>query len=235
MREVVIDTETTGLSFDEGHKIVEIGCIELINHIPTGSQYHQYINPQRDIPDASFKIHGYTREFLSKYPLFLQIADSFLEFVADSPLIGHNIKFDTSFINGELKSTKNKQILTNDFIDTLAIAKRHFPGNPNSLDALCKRFKIDLSKRTKHSALVDAQLLADVYIELMGGKQTSLSLTKEESSINNTAYNIKKNSQIKPRERSNRLTVEEIKQHAQFIESLGPKALWLKSKKSTNI
>lgn len=178
MREVVLDTETTGLRVEDGDQVIEIGCVEVIDRIRTGEVYHVYLNVPKDSSPGALEVHGLTREFLSDKPKFKEIASDFLAFLDTSPLVIHNAKFDLKFINNEL--TLNKlPILTNDIVDTLIIARRKFPGSPATLDALCKRFCIDGSKRVKHGALLDAELLADVYLELTGGSQAMLDLSEE--------------------------------------------------------
>lgn len=175
-REVVLDTETTGFEPSKGHRLVEIGCIELINHLPTGKVYHQYINPDRDVPADAFRVHGLSTEFLADYPQFPEIASDFLAFIGDSPLVIHNAAFDMKFLNHELKSYSFPEIAYDRAIDTVLIARKKFPGSPASLDALCKRFKIDNSSRTLHGALLDSELLAEVYLELLGGRQSDFGM-----------------------------------------------------------
>ena len=176
VREIIIDTETTGLSFVEGDRVVEIACVELIDHVPSGKFYHQYINPEREMPQAAFNIHGLSSDFLKKYPIFCDIVDGFLEFIgshgSETPavLIAHNADFDVNFINSELERMCYRS-LENSVIDTLQMARKKFPGSPASLDALCRRFNVDLSQRTRHGALLDCELLAKVYLELIGGAQ----------------------------------------------------------------
>lgn len=181
MREIVLDTETTGFDALNGDRLVEIGCIELMNHVPTSRTFWKYVNPERDMPLAAFQVHGLSTEFLADKPKFAEIADALLEFIGDSPVIAHNAEFDMKFINVELERASRPTIPFERAIDTVAIARRKFPGAPASLDALCKRFNIDNSSRTLHGALLDAQLLADVYLELMGGRQAGLILTEEVS------------------------------------------------------
>lgn len=176
MREIVLDTETTGLDPYSGHRVVEIGCIELWNHIATGNHYHTYLYPERDMPREAEAVHGLSDAFLKDKPLFKAIAKSFLEFIGDAPLVIHNASFDLKFLNWELEQIDLPLIDTGRAIDTVLLARKKFPGQAASLDALCKRFDIDLSKRTKHGALLDSELLADVYIELLGGRQSVLGL-----------------------------------------------------------
>lgn len=178
MREISLDTETTGLDPDSGHRIVEIGAVELHQHMRTGNHFHVYLNPQRDMPKEAEQVHGLSEAFLSDKPLFSTIAEGFLEFIADAPLIIHNAAFDMKFINAELARLHLPAIPMDRSVDTVQMARRMFPGQPANLDALCRRFAIDLSARTKHGALLDAELLADVYLELKGGRQTALTLEK---------------------------------------------------------
>lgn len=183
MREIVLDTESTGLNPDEGHRVIEIGCLELKNHVPTGRKFHVYINPGREVPADAMAVHGLSYEFLKKHPPFSAHVDDFLRFIQDAPLVIHNAKFDMKFLNAELRLLNRTLLSLDRAIDTLDIARRKFPGAPASLDALCKRFKIDNSNRSLHGALLDAELLAEVYIELLGGRQPALlgqALVKEE-------------------------------------------------------
>lgn len=180
MREIILDTETTGLSPDQGHRITEIGCIELIHKKSTGRTYHQYINPQRDVPAKATEITGLTTEFLKPFPIFSQIVDDFLAFIGDDVLVIHNASFDMTFLNAELGWASKPLLPKSRALDTLMMARKKFPGSPASLDALCKRFEIDLSKRDKHGALLDAELLYYVYIELLGGRQRSLGFEIEQ-------------------------------------------------------
>lgn len=176
MREIVLDTETTGLNPLQGDRLVEIGCVELENHMTTGAVYHRYFNPDRDVPAEATRVHGLTNEFLADKPLFAQDVDSFLSFIGDAKLVIHNAAFDMGFLNMELARHGFGQLPADRAIDTLKIARERFPGSPASLDALCKRFGIDASARTVHGALLDAQLLADVYLELCGGRQPGLDM-----------------------------------------------------------
>lgn len=179
MREIVLDTETTGLDPFSGHRVVEIGCVELVNHVRTGNYYHTYLNPERDMPMEAERVHGLSEAFLKDKPRFAEIAGSFLEFVDGSTLVIHNAAFDMKFLNAELSVANRPTLPMEQAIDTVLMARQRYPGQPASLDALCKRFNIDLSARTKHGALLDAELLADVYLELMGGRQSSLGLVAE--------------------------------------------------------
>lgn len=194
MREIVLDTETTGLDPFSGHRIVEIGCVELINHVRTGNYFHTYLNPERDMPREAEAVHGLSIDFLKDKPKFAEVAGAFLEFIGDDPLVIHNAAFDMKFINAELAVARRPEVDFSRAIDTVLIARKRFPGQPASLDALCKRFSIDLTARTKHGALLDSELLADVYLELLGGRQSSLGLVadagenKEECSITFTGH-----------------------------------------------
>ena len=179
MREIVLDTETTGLDPYDGHRIVEIGAVELFNHVPTGNVYHQYINPVRKMPEQAFAVHGLSDKFLSDKPKFGDIATEFLDFIGSEKLIIHNASFDMKFINYELSTIKREEISHDRAVDTLTIARKKFPGSPASLDSLCRRFKIDNTARVMHGALLDSQILAEVYLELKGGKQFSMNLTKK--------------------------------------------------------
>ena len=194
MNEVFIDTETTGLSFNEGHKIVEIACIETKDLISTGRVFHKLINPQRDVPDAAFKVHGFSKNFLSDKQTFDKVADEFLNFIHKKKIIIHNAPFDVSFLNGELGLIKKNLIDSKLVIDSLEVARNKFPGSSNSLDALCKKFNIDLSKRTKHNALLDCELLREVYINLLDVKEPKFNLSSnssKQSSVTKNSYNKK--------------------------------------------
>lgn len=182
MREIVLDTETTGLDPASGHRLVEIGCVELDNHIRTGNFFHAYLNPERDMPREAENVHGLSAAFLADKPLFKNVAPAFLEFIGEAPLVIHNAAFDMKFLNAELDMLGLKLLPMDRAIDTVFMARKQFPGQPASLDALCKRFNIDLAARTKHGALLDAELLADVYLELRGGRQSTLGLVKQSAS-----------------------------------------------------
>jgi len=184
MNEVFLDTETTGLSFRDGHKVVEIACIETKDLIATGKVFHKLINPKRSMPEEAFKIHGFSQEFLSDKETFDQVADDFLKFVKDKKIIIHNASFDLGFLDGELSSIKKEKINKELIIDSLEVARNKFPGSPNSLDALCKRFNIDLSRRVKHNALLDCELLREVYINLLDAKEPKFNLLNSISEIN---------------------------------------------------
>lgn len=181
MREIVLDTETTGVEANSGDRVVEIGCVELINHCPSGKNFHVYINPERDMPDGAFRVHGLSEAFLSDKPVFAAVADDFIDFIGDARLVIHNAAFDIGFLNMEFKRLGHAPIDMVRVVDTLSLARRKHPGASNSLDALCSRYGIDNSRRTKHGALLDSEILAEVYIELIGGKQTSLVLGSSET------------------------------------------------------
>lgn len=190
MREIVLDTETTGLDPAEGHRVIEIGCVELINYLPTGRVYHTYINPERDVPSEASAISGLKTDFLKPFPVFAKIVDDFLSFLGDDKLVIHNASFDLKFLNAEFDRLGHPPFLSHRATDTLKIARTKFPGSPASLDALCRRFQIDLSTRTKHGALVDSELLAKVYLELVGGRQTAFSFEAMRGTGNATAGRI---------------------------------------------
>ncbi|MEN3792233.1 DNA polymerase III subunit epsilon [Fulvimarina sp. MAC3] len=229
MREIVFDTETTGLD-NKVDRVIEIGGVELWNHIPTGKTYHQFIRPAgRRVDPAAFDVHGISDEFLVDKPLFEEIADEFLAFFSDAKLIAHNASFDIGFLNAELRRLDQPPIEPSIVIDTLAMARRKFPMAPASLDALCSRFSVDTSKREKHGALLDSELLADVYIELIGGRQSALGLTVEADE----AFDYGDTGSAAPvaaREKplAPRLSEDERERHAAFVESLGEEALWWK-------
>ncbi|MEL6120069.1 MAG: DNA polymerase III subunit epsilon [Pseudomonadota bacterium] len=229
MREIVMDTETTGLDPDKGDRIVEIGGVELLNHMPTGRTYHQYINPERDMSQEAFEVHGLGDEFLSDKPVFKSIAQEFLEFVGDAKLVIHNASFDMKFINAELGWLGLKPLPYDQAIDTLDIARRKFPGSPASLDALCRRFSIDNSARTLHGALLDSEILAEVYLELIGGRQPDFGLSPNATGSPGQAQAEQEWRAMKrPNPLPNRITADEKAAHAAFIENLGQDALWLK-------
>lgn len=179
MREIVMDTETTGLDPAQGHRIVEIGAIELVHHVPTGRHFHQYINPERDMPEEAFRVHGLGTEFLKDFPVFAAVVDEFLGFIADSPLVIHNASFDIRFLNAELRLVGRPLLPFDRAVDTLPMAQRKFPGAPANLDALCRRFNVDGSARKLHGALLDSELLAEVYLHLKGGRQADLGLASQ--------------------------------------------------------
>lgn len=225
-REIVLDTETTGLSPRDGHRIVEIGAVELINHMPTNQTFHVYLDPQRDMPKEAEAVHGLSIAFLKGKPLFGDKADEFLNFVADSTLVIHNASFDMTFINAELTACGKATIAMTQVVDTLAIAKQKFPMASNSLDALCKRFGIDLSRRTKHGALLDSELLADVYLELIGGRQTALGLATSGQTKRQSFATPLQTVKARPAPLPTRLSQEERAAHAALVRILGNKGLW---------
>jgi DNA polymerase-3 subunit epsilon len=223
-REIVLDTETTGLSPVMGDRIVEIGCVELINHMPTGRHFHVYLNPERDVPDEAFRVHGLSTEFLRDKPLFRAEADAFLEFIGDGTLVIHNAPFDMGFLNFELEKV-GKRSLTNEVIDTVMVARERHPGARVSLDALCKHYGIDNSKRVLHGALLDSEILADVYLELIGGRQVALALLPEthvERGIQITLAPARQ----RPTPLPSRLTDIEYAAHLKLVGTLGADALW---------
>ena len=227
MREICFDTETTGLYADGGDRIIEIGALELINHIPTGKQFHEYINPQRDVAQDAIDVHGITNEFLANKPIFSEIAQKWIDFVGDDGiLVAHNAEFDIKFINMELKKCGLETYSWDRVVDTLAIARKQFPGAHNNLDALCKRFNIDNSSRTLHGALLDAQLLADVYLQLMGGDEPSINFISAKAEHINNQNNIVNKIEIK--ERHFYLSEEENKEHISFLEKNIKNPIWLK-------
>jgi DNA polymerase-3 subunit epsilon len=225
MREIVLDTETTGLDPYQGHRLVEIGCVEMLNRIPTGQVFHHYINPERDIPAEAFAIHGLSVEFLKDKPLFHQIADALLAFLGDDPLIIHNAAFDHNFINAELERAARPPVDRARLVDTLLLARRKHPGGPNRLDDLCIRYRIDNSRRTKHGALLDAEILAEVYVELIGARQAQLTLVETGDTSGRTPAQIAA-MRVRPIALPSPLTAEERAAHQSFIQTLGPAAIW---------
>jgi DNA polymerase-3 subunit epsilon len=227
VREIVFDTETTGFEPGDGHRIVEIGCVELLDHFPTGRTLQFYLNPERDVPIETTRVHGLTNDFLADKPLFAHIVEEFLEFLGDAPLVMHNAGFDIKFINAELKRTGHAAIPLARAIDTIEIAKRKHPGARYSLDELCKRFAIDLSARSKHGALLDAQLTAEVYLELIGGRQRGLMLAPVEIAAGENAGTARAARQ-RPEKLKPLITEIEIAAHRTFVtRELGDKTLWV--------
>ncbi|MEL7211254.1 MAG: DNA polymerase III subunit epsilon [Pseudomonadota bacterium] len=226
MREIVLDTETTGFEPGEGDRIVEIGAVELWNHVATGKTYHQYINPERSMPQAAFEVHGLGDDFLRDKPVFADIAQAFVDFIGEAKLVIHNAAFDMKFLNAELGWVKRPALPMDQAIDTLMIARKKFPGSPASLDALCRRFGIDNSSRTLHGALLDSEILAEVYLELIGGKQPDFGLSTASKNTDTVAAG----DDWRPAPRStplpSRLTAEEEAAHKAFVEKLGDAALW---------
>ena len=228
MREIVLDTETTGLNpFDSPrHRIVEIGAVELWNQVPTGKTYHQYINPERDMPTEAYEVHGIGEDFLADKPTFAQIGSAFLAFVGDAQMVIHNAEFDMRFLNAELEWAKLPQLPDSQALDTLTIARRRFPGSPASLDALCRRFNIDNSAREKHGALLDSEILAEVYLELSGGKQRGMELGARRAEQTIGAENSDWRPKPRPAPLPSRLSEAEKAAHAAFLENLGAPPLW---------
>jgi DNA polymerase-3 subunit epsilon len=225
MREIVLDTETTGLDPAEGHRIIEICCLELDNHLPTGKVYHTLIQPERDIPEESLRVHGLTQEKLAGAPLFSAIADELLAFMGDSPLVIHNAEFDLKFLNAEFARIDRPALPRARGVDTIALAKRRFPGSRYSLDELCRRFDIDLTVRAKHGARVDAELLAQVYLELVGGRQARLALAPGDTGA--SGMGLVRVARARPQSLAERLTPEEREAHARFIAGdLAGDAIW---------
>ena len=225
MRQIILDTETTGLDPATGDRLVEIACVETINTVMSGEIFHVYIDPQRDVPDEAFRVHGLSTEFLKGKPLFDQIVDDFLAFIGDAPLVIHNAEFDMRFINAELQRSGREPLPMDRVIDTLAMARRKHPGSQNSLDALCSRYRIDNSRRVKHGALLDAELLAEVYAELSGGRQAALVLASEIKVAQRVeAVDVRP----RPEPLMSFLDSEEESAHRSFIGKMGDKAVWLK-------
>ena len=232
MREIVLDTETTGLDpFDTpAHRIVEIGAVELWNQVPTGNTYHQYIHPDRDMPPEAFAVHGISMEFLANKPRFSQIAQGFLDFVADAPLVIHNASFDMRFLNAELSWLGLPTLPEQRAIDTLLIARRRFPGSPASLDALCRRFGIDNSNRTLHGALLDSEILAEVYLELTGGRQADFGLGPAQTSPSRRAEPTAWRPRPRAKPLPSRLTEAERAAHDAFVADLGTNPVWSRTR-----
>ncbi|WP_454623735.1 DNA polymerase III subunit epsilon [Bradyrhizobium cenepequi] len=224
MREIVLDTETTGLDPLRGDRLVEIGCIEIFNRMPTGQTYHVYINPERDMPAEAFAVHGLSTEFLAGKPLFTEVVDEFLAFIADTPLVIHNASFDISFINAELERIKRPVIARDRLVDTLLLARRKHPGVSNRLDDLCSRYSIDNSRRTKHGALLDAELLAEVYVDLIGARQSQLILASEVTITQVGHGDMPRRQREIPL--APRVTDAEREAHRAFIATLGDKPIW---------
>lgn len=226
-REIILDTETTGFDPKTGDRLVEIGCIEVVDFMPTGKSFHEYCDPLRDMPAEAEKVHGLSGAFLTGKPKFVEIADRFLEFVGDAPVIAHNAAFDRSFVNFELEKCGRGPLPESRWVDTLAMAKKRFPGMYNSLDALCKRFKISLDSRDKHGALIDAHLLAEVYLELQGGKERALELTAVVTAAAAALLTAGEYG-ARPRPLAPRSTEQERLVHAAFVQkNLKDKAVWL--------
>jgi DNA polymerase-3 subunit epsilon len=227
MREIVLDTETTGLSPADGHRVLEIGALELVHQSLTGKVFHRLINPERDVPHDAVRVHGHTAAFLKDKPVFAGIVDEFLAFIGDARLVIHNAEFDVRFVNAELTRLGCEAIDMDRVVDTLTLARRKHPGQPNSLDALCERYSIDLSRRAKHGALLDAEILVEVYCELTGGRQRSLAFGEERGPIVPQVFALPVCSEAR-RRRESSIDLEEVNAHAQHIEGLGDGAIWLR-------
>jgi DNA polymerase III subunit epsilon len=225
MREIVLDTETTGLDPNQGHRLVELGCLELLNRIPTGATFHRYLNPEREVPGEAFAIHGLATEFLKDKPLFADIVDDFLEFIGDAPLVIHNASFDHGFLIAELKRIERPPIARERLVDTLFLARRKHSVGPYNLDALCLRYGIDNSRRTKHGALLDAEILAEVYLELIGARQAQLGLAesgvRRRSGGNGAVARAERAVALAPR-----ISDADRQTHRDFVASLGENAVW---------
>jgi DNA polymerase-3 subunit epsilon len=229
VREIVFDTETTGLNPHGGDRVVEIGCVEMANHVPTGRTFHVYINPERDMPEAAFAVHGLSTAFLADKPVFAAVAADFVAFIGDARLVAHNAAFDVAFLNAELARLGYAVLEPERIVDTLAIARKKHPFAPASLDALCQRYGIDNSRRVKHGALLDAEILADIYVELLGGRQTHLGLGDHGSSSAAGAGSavISRRAHPRPEPLPARLTEADLAAHAAFVATLGEQRVWL--------
>jgi DNA polymerase-3 subunit epsilon len=223
MREIVLDTETTGFDPEAGHRMVEIGCIELMNLVPTGRTFHRYINPERDMPEDAFRVHGLSGEFLAKHGLFASVAEELIVFLGDAPIVAHNAGFDMRFVNAELVRCGHAALDLARAIDTVQIARKKFPGAPASLDALCRRFEVDNSRRTRHGALLDAELLAEVYLALRGGRQVGLTLEPEAEALGLVPAGDRP---VRP-PRPHAPSEAELAAHAEFLASKIKGAIWL--------
>ena len=226
MREIVLDTETTGFEPEAGDRIVEIGAVELVNHVATGKVYHQYVNPERSMPEGAFQVHGLGDDFLKDFPVFAQVGQAFLDFIGDAKLVIHNAAFDMKFLNAELDWMGLGRLPMDRALDTLAIARSKFPGSPASLDALCRRFGVDNAARTKHGALLDSEILAEVYLELIGGRQPAMMLTGDGAGRRSATGPW--TAGPRPRPLPPRVTEAEAEAHAAFVEGLGEGAVWRK-------
>ena len=226
MREIVVDTETTGLDPFQGHRMVEIGCVELLNRMPTGRHFHRYVNPEREVPEEAFAVHGLSAEFLKDKPVFTEIVDELLSFIGDAPLVAHNAVFDLGFLNAELERAGKAAVRHERLIDTLLLARRKYPAGPNRLDDLCARYGIDNSLRTTHGALLDAKILADVYLELIEARQAQLLLVEARDATSGAAA-LASGTRLRPRALPSRLSPEERQAHDAFIATLGEHAIWL--------
>jgi DNA polymerase-3 subunit epsilon len=225
LREIVFDTETTGLDAAKGDRLIELGCIEIVNRIPTGREFHRYLCPDREVHPDALAVHGLSNEFLQDKPRFPEVVDEFLEFIGDAPLVAHNGTFDLGFINAELQRVGRPALAGSRIIDTLALARRRHPAGPNTLDALCKRYGIDLSQRTKHGALLDSLLLAGVYVELLGERQATLVFAGNGAQA--VARTAAGRAAQRPAPLPPLLTAEEETAHREFVKSLGAEPVWL--------
>lgn len=230
MREIILDTETTGLDPKRGDRVIEIGCIEIYNRNPTGREFHCFINPERDVPVEAENVHGISTAFLRDKPLFAKVATPFLDFIGSDTLVIHNAQFDVGFLNFELELAGKTALQMSRVVDTLALARRKHPAGPNSLDALCKRYGVDMSKRIKHGALIDCLLLAEVYVELLGERQAALGLQSRSAPAaeDRSTRRVKTGAMKRPQPLPARLNTEDETRHRSFIEELGAKAVWLK-------
>ncbi len=227
MREIVFDTETTGLDPYQGHRLVELGCIELLNRFPTGASFHRHLNPERDVPPEAFAIHGLSADFLKDKPRFAEVVDEFLAFIGEAPLVAHNASFDYGFICAELERVKRPVLARERLIDTLLLARRRHPAGPNRLDDLCARYGIDHSRRTKHGALLDAELLAEVYVELIGARQATLVLVETVEGAREQRDGAS-STRARPAPLAVRIADGDHKAHRDFVATLGKESLWRK-------
>lgn len=229
LREIILDTETTGLDFKKGDRVIEIGCVELLNRMPTGREFHCFINPERHVPAEAENVHGLSTAFLKDKPLFSKVGSKFLEFIEGHPLVIHNATFDIGFLNFELELLGLKSIAMDRVVDTLALARRKHPAGPNNLDALCKRYGVDTSKRTKHGALIDCLLLANVYIELLGERQAAFGLQTAGEHQFNSDRRMKSAAALpRPQPLGPRVSHEARRLHESYVQELGANAIWLK-------
>jgi DNA polymerase-3 subunit epsilon len=225
LREIVLDTETTGLDPFAGHRLVEIGCVELVNRMPSGQHFHRYVNPERDMPVDAFAVHGLSAEFLNDKPRFVEIAEELLAFLGDAPLVAHNAAFDLGFLNAELERAGKTSVGRERLIDTLLLARRKHPAGPNRLDDLCARYSIDNSRRTKHGALLDAEILAEVYLDLIGARQAQLVLVEAGAAATGMRAAVS-SIRLRPDPLAPRLSTDEREAHAAFVATLGENAVW---------
>jgi DNA polymerase-3 subunit epsilon len=225
LREIVLDTETTGLDPFAGHRLVEIGCVELVNRMPSGQHFHRYVNPERDMPVDAFAVHGLSAEFLNDKPRFVEIAEELLAFLGDAPLVAHNAAFDLGFLNAELERAGKTSVGRERLIDTLLLARRKHPAGPNRLDDLCARYSIDNSRRTKHGALLDAEILAEVYLDLIGARQAQLMLVEAGAAATGMHATVS-SIRLRPDPLAPRLSTDEREAHAAFVATLGENAVW---------